>query len=193
MDIEWSFAASNSGTGVFWCEPCAAGIGTFKQTVDMGESERSVEDVLVLIRKIAPQWKAREYSTISRNCQHFSNTFLQFLIPSARLPSWLTAASDSLQIFAAIPDFAPAEKRKLSHSDALHLEYMLSEAELRMRDFQQRGQPVVVRNKSSEFARIIHGPEPVEPPVMIDTLKKLDVVRGKVDRRYSSYALAFIK
>ena len=183
-ELEWSFGASEDGTGIFWCEPQKGTIGSFKESLTMGESDRTIDETITELKNLLSRWKAKDYNSLSRICLHFSQYFLRFLIPRARLPPVLTSASDSLELFA--PFTGNSDSQKISvHVHHVRAERMLRDAEIRMRKFQ------VSVPKARSTVRVVHGAEVTEPE-MAHTVGKLEIVKNKVNFTYSNYALAFV-
>jgi len=187
-DVEWSFASIEQGTGVFWCEPRKCDIGTFKKSINVGESSLSVEEVLLHLRLLLPTWKTADYNSISKNCIHFAQTFLNFLIPHSRLPAWLTTAHESLRAFSSLTDTS-ARKKDNAPMYAILVERMLKETEKRMNDKNVESVEAV---PTGPAVCVIHGKDPTDVPVRA-TLDKLESIKTHVNHKYSTYALAYIK
>ena len=68
----WSFA---NGTGVFSCPAKGCEGHRYRETIKMGATAQSQDQVESLL----PQWYGHEYDLLTRNCCHFSDTFVQAL------------------------------------------------------------------------------------------------------------------
>jgi len=98
---EWSFHQINSGTGVFECAPRSCTQHTHKQSVVMGVTSLSKEEVERLINRLRREWPGRGYEVLTRNCCHFSNT-LSVRLGTGEIPRWCTslaAAGASVKTF----------------------------------------------------------------------------------------------
>jgi len=74
-DQEWSYSDTTSGrgTGVFPCQPRTCRGHTFSETVIMGCTARSRENVLLVIEKSKIHWRSCDYHVLQHNCCHYSN------------------------------------------------------------------------------------------------------------------------
>ena len=196
MDVEWSYASSDGGLGVFWCAPGQCDIGTFKHSLKLGESSRSASEVLVQLRLLIPKWKSTDYNSISKNCLHFCEAFLSFLSPAIRLPPSLSSAHQNLQVFSALT-YNSGDKKSNTPMHTELLERMLKEAELRMAEFatgqtEEPAKTKIAENSTAIVSGVRHGEEPKDQPVSA-TLARLASVRQSVSHKYSSFALGYIK
>jgi len=87
---EWSFRGRSSpgGSGVFWIHPKSAS-KSYRESVQMGKTSMSEEDVQRLLRMLMKQWPSNNYDILKRNCCHFSDQFCQRL-GVGNIPTWIT-------------------------------------------------------------------------------------------------------
>ena len=97
--LEWSFGACDDGTGIFFVEPRTCSIGTFKESVLLGETHMEAEDILVILYEMAPKWLGPDYHVLEKNCLKFSQSFLDQIVAGAKIPAYATATADSLKYF----------------------------------------------------------------------------------------------
>lgn len=113
---EWSFGSSGEGddhedaTGVFSCPPRGCDGHSYRESLPMGHTSLTEEEIRQLIARLTKEWKAKDYSLLRRNCCHFSNLFLAEMGVD-ELPTWVRNLSTA---GAALNDAAKAfdERRR---------------------------------------------------------------------------------
>lgn len=86
---EWSFQYSNRGTGVFQVAPKGCKHHTYRESVSMGTTTLSEEEVGQLLGKLQRDWPARSYEVLTRNCCHNCNA-LCVALGVGPIPAWTT-------------------------------------------------------------------------------------------------------
>lgn len=78
---EWSYGGcSTEGvTGVYVTRPRKDSSHTFRESIHLGNTSLSNEEVGSLLRKLADQWLGCEYHLFRRNCAHFSDALSRAL------------------------------------------------------------------------------------------------------------------
>lgn len=84
--LEWSFS---SFEGLYSCYPKQNQAHEYRESIPMGKTRLSPEQVERLIRKMSREWQGQAYHLTMMNCCHFSDDFCQRLGVGA-VPSWLT-------------------------------------------------------------------------------------------------------
>ncbi|KAK3128175.1 hypothetical protein QOZ80_6BG0457930 [Eleusine coracana subsp. coracana] len=87
-DEEWSFGYCERGTGVFSCPPCKNPMYTFRESIVLGKTSCSIFTVNQILQELRWEWPGSSYELLSRNCNHFSNTFCEKL-DCPKLPGWI--------------------------------------------------------------------------------------------------------
>lgn len=88
--VEWSYGLREEGTGVFDCEPrgCEDGGHKYRESLPMGDTSMSSEEIDALIEKLKGEWKGADYDLLKKNCCSFSNAMCQEL-GVGPIPSWV--------------------------------------------------------------------------------------------------------
>eukprot|EP00419_Tripos_fusus_P001381 CAMPEP_0172671312 /NCGR_PEP_ID=MMETSP1074-20121228/10836_1 /TAXON_ID=2916 /ORGANISM="Ceratium fusus, Strain PA161109" /LENGTH=403 /DNA_ID=CAMNT_0013488337 /DNA_START=30 /DNA_END=1238 /DNA_ORIENTATION=+ len=87
---EWSYGQAQRGeSGIIVCKPRRNLCHRFRESLHMGQTPLSDEQVRDLLDKMHGEWLGADYDLLSRNCCHFSDDFCRRLgVGSA--PDWLT-------------------------------------------------------------------------------------------------------
>ena len=92
---EWSYGWNDEGeTGVFACEPKLCEMHTYRESLSMGTTTLSRDQVNSLLDKLEPAWLGDDYDMTARNCCHFSNEFCVQL-GVGEIPRWLYRLADA--------------------------------------------------------------------------------------------------
>merc|ERR1712048_431720 len=75
---EWSFGGGK-GPGIFSNCPRQNHEHIYKESIRMGVTSMSRQEVGNLINQLREHWVSSEYDLLYRNCCHFSNTFCRQL------------------------------------------------------------------------------------------------------------------
>jgi len=93
--LEWSYSFAVcgdevvQGTGLFCCRPRECSGHTYIQTVPMGCTRTTEDNVLRLIRSLEEDWTVDGYDILAKNCCHFANE-LCIRLGVGPLPEWVT-------------------------------------------------------------------------------------------------------
>lgn len=86
---EWSYCGGRGpGTGVVADEPRGNRQHVFRESVLLGETMLSKDQVTFLIDGLLEEWRAEDYHWLHRNCLNFANE-LCALLGVGRLPPWV--------------------------------------------------------------------------------------------------------
>lgn len=88
---EWSFGSAeedSSGTGLFVCAPRGCEGHAYRESLPMGHTPVSEEDVRRLLGTLSKQWLAKDYDMLRKNCCHFSDMLCQQL-QVGKIPGWI--------------------------------------------------------------------------------------------------------
>jgi len=88
-DVEWSYGFNPDGTGVFCNKPKACSMHIFRESIDMGKTELSREEINDLVLKLKATWPGFEYDLLRHNCVIFSSFFCEKL-GVGKAPAWVT-------------------------------------------------------------------------------------------------------
>jgi len=86
---EISYGFSESGSGVFSCEPKKCHDHVFRESVAMGSTDLNENDVVDLTKRLAKEWRGADYDLLRHNCCSFSNAMCEHL-GVGPLPPWVT-------------------------------------------------------------------------------------------------------
>jgi len=105
---EYSFGGfedpQDEGSGVFENDqPREHPVHAYKQSVSMGETQLTEDEVLDLLDKLADEWLGQEYDILNHNCTDFSNEFCKRL-GVGTIPGWVKSAAG---LGANVRDFVP--------------------------------------------------------------------------------------
>lgn len=82
------------GTGVVICKPTQAMNYIFKESMDLGPTPYSEDQIQAIIEKLASQWLSKNYHLTRRNCVDFSRV-LTAELKVRELPAWVSSAADA--------------------------------------------------------------------------------------------------
>jgi len=86
---EWSFGATDGGSGLFASEPGACEAHSYIRAMPVGSTALTEEEVYDLLRELADEWQGDDYDLLRCNCCHFSETMCRRL-GVGPVPSWVT-------------------------------------------------------------------------------------------------------
>lgn len=88
--LEWSFGQTCTDTmpGVSCCEPTEHPAHRFRQTVTLGNTPLSAEEISDLIFQLIEAWPGDSYELLRRNCCHFADDFCRQLDVGG-IPRWV--------------------------------------------------------------------------------------------------------
>ena len=88
-NLEWSYGYSPDNTGIFSCPPKGCKAHVYKDSIDMGETEKSEEEVSQIIEDMKAEWLGLDYDLLRKNCCLFSKALVDKL-GAGPVPSWVT-------------------------------------------------------------------------------------------------------
>jgi hypothetical protein len=93
---EYWFGMSNNklSTGITWHAPKRNHDHTFRETLSMGFTKYTPEEVVNIIEEMMPEWMGRSYNVLSKNCHSFSDELCRRL-GVARLPQWVNTLANT--------------------------------------------------------------------------------------------------
>jgi hypothetical protein len=86
---EWSYGYIDEGTGVFSNPPKECSMHTYRESVPMGETKLSEEEVGKLIKEMQDAWPGEDYDLLRHNCCTFSDA-LCVKLGVGNAPKWVT-------------------------------------------------------------------------------------------------------
>lgn len=92
--LEWSFAASQKESGVFYCQPGRCWMHTYREPIHLGIVKISRHGVTDLLGKMAREWHGTSYDVLRRNCCHFCEAFA-FQLGLGPIPSWVMSLANA--------------------------------------------------------------------------------------------------
>lgn len=87
---EIAFGRCTRGTGVFDIAPKSCPGHVFRESIFVGYTPKSLQEVRLLINELALTWQGSDYHILRRNCNSFSENFVRQLLQDDR-PTPLTA------------------------------------------------------------------------------------------------------
>ncbi|GFH26002.1 DUF862 domain-containing protein, partial [Haematococcus lacustris] len=105
--FEWSFGFCEQGTGVYVVEARKNPIYHYRESVDLGYSPLSKQQIKQLLRQMKQEWPGASYELLSRNCCHFCEALAEGL-GVRPLPAWVNRLAVSADATAAFTNQAVA-------------------------------------------------------------------------------------
>jgi len=107
---EWSYSDitvapgdTAKGTGIFCCHPRGCDGHSYCESVQMGTTAMTEGDVLRMLTLLKKEWPVYAYSTLRKNCCHFSDELCQRLGVGS-IPEWVVSLANSAAAVAAAGD-----------------------------------------------------------------------------------------
>jgi len=107
---EWSYSdialapgEKAVGTGIFCCQPRHCEGHSYSESIPMGTTAMSEGEVLTLVSLLKKEWPVQAYSTLHRNCCHFSDELCQRLGVGS-IPRWVMNLAGAGAAVAAAGD-----------------------------------------------------------------------------------------
>jgi len=91
--LEWSYGHSR-GPGIFSNKPRGCKAHGYRESLPMGETSLSSEEVQSVLEEMKPLWPGTEYELLTHNCTHFARAFCMRL-GVKRVPSWVTSLASA--------------------------------------------------------------------------------------------------
>jgi len=86
---EYSFGYAEAGSGVYGCAPTKCELHTYKQSVTLGVTNLTHQEVKQVLGALATEYPANSYELLTRNCHTFCNELAQRLQVDG-MPTWIT-------------------------------------------------------------------------------------------------------
>jgi len=86
---EYSYGFVQDGTGVFSNAPKACDMHVYRESLDMGTTSKSKEEVKQILEEMRQAWPGKDYDLLRMNCCSFSAAFVDKL-GAGPVPSWVT-------------------------------------------------------------------------------------------------------
>uniref|UniRef100_A0A383W0G7 PPPDE domain-containing protein n=1 Tax=Tetradesmus obliquus TaxID=3088 RepID=A0A383W0G7_TETOB len=86
--VEFSFGWCERGTGVYAVHACQNPMYQFRETISLGSTPKSMEQVRGIIQELKLTWPGHSYDLLTRNCCHFCED-LAARLQVAPVPGWL--------------------------------------------------------------------------------------------------------
>lgn len=96
---EYSYGACDKGPGIFRCHPKEAQQHQYRESIYMGQTSLTPQEVGVISAKMEREWQGPDYDLLRHNCTHFSDSFCVRL-GVGNVPNWvvnLAGAGATLQ------------------------------------------------------------------------------------------------
>ena len=100
LGVEWSYGFCESGSGIFAVQPGKCSLGPFKESIDLGSTSLTVEEIISVLHNMAPRWMGLDYNITRKNCVRFCKEFLNKLDPSLELPAYTVSMTELGSRFA---------------------------------------------------------------------------------------------
>ncbi|GLC72500.1 hypothetical protein PLESTF_001254200 [Pleodorina starrii] len=96
-------------SGIFATNPRdAPGQVIFRESIPMGETDMSQQDIHRLVQRMGNDYKGNSYHLLQRNCNHFASDFCQQLV-GKEAPSWINRLAGIAVMFHCLfpPSWVP--------------------------------------------------------------------------------------
>lgn len=109
-------------TGLTWHYPKSHPRHVFRESVPLGTSRLKATEIQGLLKRMEPQWSARSYNPINRNCVDFAEQFVQELQTSEPFPAWVHGLAKGLARNTSLADLPGLSALDCSKSSAFEAE-----------------------------------------------------------------------
>nr|XP_009382251.1 PREDICTED: desumoylating isopeptidase 2-like isoform X2 [Musa acuminata subsp. malaccensis] len=179
-DEEWSFGFCEQGSGVFSCPPGRNPMYTYRERIVLGETNCSIFKVNQVLRELGQAWPGHSYDLLSKNCNHFCDSFCERLgVP--KIPGWVNRfanAGDTAMVVAGNAAFRVGNYSKLTvHCCNFFLVFIAEASKNRNCHCQQSGIPIYGWSslKFPGHSRVPEQFEQRQPSISGCMVQKLDV------------------
>jgi len=93
----WGESSASSTTGVLYSEPKSHMVHVYKESVSLGETPLTEDEVRNIIADAMDAWPADTYHIVNRNCVHFAEDLSKRLRVPEKFPAWVRGAPDAGQ------------------------------------------------------------------------------------------------
>ncbi|KAG2434998.1 hypothetical protein HYH02_011996 [Chlamydomonas schloesseri] len=112
-DVEWSFGYCESGTGVYCCRARQNTMYNFRETVELGVTEKSKQEIKEIMSRLKRAWAGISYDLLQRNCCHFCEQLCAELgVPPP--PAWLNRFAQGADATIKLTNEASALAKRVS-------------------------------------------------------------------------------
>jgi len=87
--LEYSYGYIQNGSGVFSNEPRASTLHHFRETLDVGTTNLSGEEVESVVAELREEWQGCDYDLLRRNCVSFALVLVDKL-GAGPIPTWVS-------------------------------------------------------------------------------------------------------
>mmetsp|Transcript_46636 Transcript_46636/g.84156 ORF Transcript_46636/g.84156 Transcript_46636/m.84156 type:complete len:273 (+) Transcript_46636:72-890(+) len=87
---EYSYGYVPDGSGIFTNEPKGCKAHTYRESIDLGTTSKTEDEVAQIIEDLKLEWPGFEYDLLRKNCCFFSAAFAEKL-GADPVPSWVTS------------------------------------------------------------------------------------------------------
>lgn len=119
---EWSFGhRDGGGTGVYSHAPRESELHSYRESISMGATDRTQDEVVKLIKTMSLRWTGDSYDMMTRNCCHFCDELCMELHvdrPSfVPLPEWVSSLAAAGAALAGVQDHEASDAHKVPALD----------------------------------------------------------------------------
>jgi hypothetical protein len=114
---EWSYGATHRGSGVFSDSPRGCAEHDYRQSVSMGRTTLTAEEVADVLTALKAEWGGASYTLLTHNCCHFCDRLCRELKvvwkrKEGPIPAWLLRLAETGSSFSSIGKrlYAPSKK-----------------------------------------------------------------------------------
>lgn len=93
---EWSFGFCEFDSGVYSCPPRGNPCYTYRQSISLGRTEKTPNEVAAVLNKLKVEWSGRTYDLLTRNCCNFCEQFAEELGVES-VPVWLNRLATGVE------------------------------------------------------------------------------------------------
>ncbi|CAJ1381585.1 unnamed protein product [Effrenium voratum] len=145
---EFSFGAGRS-SGVYSCAPKGHTGHPYRESLLLGFTTMSKQEVKQLLREMKQEWRGSSYRLLSRNCVHFCSA-LGLRLGVVEVPSWVFGMADRAQQLVSDIAASAAAVGRLATFDCCQL---LDEPGMQVSQEQPRTEPIAPRAALPATAR----------------------------------------
>eukprot|EP01024_Parvocaulis_polyphysoides_P007473 TRINITY_DN12225_c0_g1_i2.p2 TRINITY_DN12225_c0_g1~~TRINITY_DN12225_c0_g1_i2.p2 ORF type:complete len:234 (-),score=14.94 TRINITY_DN12225_c0_g1_i2:220-822(-) len=110
---EWSFGFCERGTGVYRCLPKSNTMYSYRETVELGNTNLTPQEVQILLRRLGVTWPGNSYDLLTRNCCHFCQDFVGQLGLEHKFPHWVNRMAYGANVTLQYTSAAVAQMKSI--------------------------------------------------------------------------------
>ncbi|KAG1656506.1 hypothetical protein FOA52_012506, partial [Chlamydomonas sp. UWO 241] len=115
LNHEWSYGYAPTGSGMYPCEPGQNPQYQFRETVDLGTTFLTKQEIKAAILRLKDEWPGSSYDVLQRNCCHFCEAFAREL-RCKDPPAWLNRLAQGADATIAFTNDAVELASRVSSS-----------------------------------------------------------------------------